>query len=269
LIRITKTELLKNKFTSLRQFITGNTVFVFVFIIAGLFSVKVISRNPDWKNNVTLYGSDVKACDKSARTHFNWALEILNTLSPNEKDKEKQNHLQDLAIEELNKSISIYPIDYRIRMLLGNAYYNKEDVPNSTKNYELALKLLPAPDPKVFYNLSTLYERTGQLDQSLAYADSAIKYAPDTSFTYNQKGVVLSKLKRFEEAIQSFQKCVDLNPSFVLALKNIGICYMNLQQGQKALEYFTKAQSMEPADPRYAGLIEAARQTMGGSSKGK
>jgi tetratricopeptide (TPR) repeat protein len=266
LIRITKTERFKNKFVSFKQFIFSNSVFVFVFILVGVYSLKTYSRNPDWKDNITLFGHDIQSCENSARAHFNWGTEILNVRFPKEHDKEKQNDLLDQVIVELNKSNAIYNNE-GVYLILSNVYFEKQDFPSALKNNQTAKELSQKPNPKVNYNFSRIYERIGQLERSLAYADSAINNAPNISFSYNQKGVVLSKLIRYDDAILAFKKCIELDPEFVMAYKNTGICYLNLKQGENALEFFNKAMAMNPADPSYTNLIASARQNIGDLSK--
>jgi tetratricopeptide (TPR) repeat protein len=239
LIKITKTDTIKSSFNSVSQLVFKNSVFAFVFVILAGYSIKLYSRNPDWKNSIALYTQDVNVVENSARAHYNLGVEILNELFPKESNIEKQKVLLSKSISELYKAVAIYP-DYK----------------------DVFLTLA-----RLYDNYSKMYDGLGQLELSLAYADSSIKYAPDISFIYNQKGVVLSKLNRFGEAIIEFNKCLKLDSTFVMAYKNIGICYLNLQQGELALFYLKKAQSMDPQDPRYTQLIENAGKLPGNTSK--
>jgi len=50
---------------------------------------------------------------------------------------------------------------------------------------------------------------------------------------------------RFEEAIQAFQKCLDLEPRFVLALDGLGLSYAGLNRTAEAISSFEKAISWQ------------------------
>jgi tetratricopeptide (TPR) repeat protein len=49
--------------------------------------------------------------------------------------------------------------------------------------------------------------------KSLRDADKAIALKGDWEKGWYRRGVALSNLQRYEEAMQAFQKCMDLNPS--------------------------------------------------------
>jgi tetratricopeptide (TPR) repeat protein len=49
--------------------------------------------------------------------------------------------------------------------------------------------------------------------KSLRDADKAIALKADWEKGWYRRGVALSNLQRYEEAMQAFQKCMDLNPS--------------------------------------------------------
>lgn len=68
-----------------------------MFIITVLYSVKTMSRNADWKDNITLYTHDVEPMAR-AKTHYYLGNELIKKVAEDEKDS-----IQRMAI--LNKGI--------------------------------------------------------------------------------------------------------------------------------------------------------------------
>lgn len=78
------------------------------------------------------------------------------------------------------------------------------------ENYTYATEM----DPKnhIFMtNRSLCYASMKKWDRSLRDADKAIALKPDWEKGWYRRGVALSNLGRYEEAMQAFQKCMDYN----------------------------------------------------------
>ena len=214
LIKVTKTENIKSRFSTVQQFIKGNrSIFTFVFIITILYSLQTISRSVDWRDNIALFGNDVKVADKSARAHYNWASSLLLDMYPKEKNKNKQNDILDRSIGEFNKAIAIFPNYADAHMNLALAYTDREYFDNAIASYETARQLYPKPTAKLYNNLGLLYGKTGKFSQALACMDSALKIEPDFAEAHNNRGNALAGLGKYNEALPEFQKAINLNKS--------------------------------------------------------
>ena len=77
------------------------------------------------------------------------------------------------------------------------------------------------------------------------------------------------RLKRYQEAIIAFQKCVDLNPKFQVAYNNMGACYANLNQNQDALKAFIMAVSIDSTDVLSNKYLGIGYQNIGDMEKAK
>lgn len=58
---------------------------------------------------------------------------------------------------------------------------------------------------------------------------------------YNNKGTALNKLKRYQEAIEFYNKSIELNPTYSAVYNGKGIALSNLERYQEAIEYYSKA----------------------------
>jgi len=94
----------------------------------------------------------------------------------------------------------------------GNEFFKKGDYERAIENYTYATEM----DPKnhIFMtNRSLCYASMKNWAKSLRDADKAIALKSDWEKGHYRRGVALSNLQRYEEAMQAFQKCMDLNPS--------------------------------------------------------
>lgn len=98
----------------------------------------------------------------------------------------------------------------------------------------------------------------------------------DDSADNYKKGAALYKHGRYQEAIESFEQAIRLNPDFAVAYNDLGAAYLNLGRHQEAIEAYNQAISIKPdyIEPHYnlgvayAGLghwqeaIEAFKQAI-------
>lgn len=66
--------------------------------------------------------------------------------------------------------------------------------------------------------------------------------------SWNNDGAKLSKLGKFEEAIECYDKAIEINPNFFLAWGNKGLALFNLKRYEEAMECFDKIIDIEPRD---------------------
>jgi hypothetical protein len=82
--------------------------FIVLIIVSCFFGVRTITRNQDWKSNISIYESGVRATPNSVKTHFNLGTEYLQqgNLST---DSLVRTQWYEKAKQSLNTARSIYP----------------------------------------------------------------------------------------------------------------------------------------------------------------
>lgn len=107
-----------------------------------------------------------------------------------------------------------------------------------------------------FIQLANFNKKTNNYKSSLAFSQKAFNFAKLNNDTKGKGDALFSlgttyfELKKMNDAIETFQKSADsyslLPPStdYALCYYNIGLCYMNLEDFQKAEINFDKAQSI-------------------------
>jgi CHAT domain-containing protein/lipoprotein NlpI len=84
--------------------------------------------------------------------------------------------------------------------------------------------------------------------QALINQVSSAEKSTDNSKAWYRRGLDLSNLGRYEEALASFDKCLTIKPDEHLAWNNRGVVLFNLERYQEALASFDKALEIKPDD---------------------
>lgn len=127
------------------------------------------------------------------------------------------------------------------------SYYRKGNVMISVGRFDAAVgafkqAVLLAPDDVDYYHsLSYAYSKTGELELSLEYANRAILLDKTSSYSYFRKAWALQEMEKYEEAINSYEKCIECESTFVDAYANISFCYSKLKDFNKSILYANKA----------------------------
>ncbi|WVQ71623.1 hypothetical protein IAR50_001163 [Cryptococcus sp. DSM 104548] len=97
---------------------------------------------------------------------------------------------------------------------------------------------------------------------------AALAARPNDWLLYNRLGATLANSGRSNEAISYYHKALLIHPSFVRALFNLGIAYMNLGQYTPAAQSIVDALRLQHADASEGYSFAQREGGMGGGSKG-
>jgi Flp pilus assembly protein TadD len=73
----------------------------------------------------------------------------------------------------------------------------------------------------------------------------SISASPSYSAAYNNLGITLDKVGRYDEAIGYFLEAIKINPNYAKAYNNLGISYKNKNQLDEAKEAYLKAMQLD------------------------
>ena len=69
---------------------------------------------------------------------------------------------------------------------------------------------------------------------------------PNDSYTWFELGSCYANLKRYKNAIKSFEKVVELDPNNSSALYSLGMMYGKLEEPEKGIEFVKKSLEIDP-----------------------
>ena len=148
------------------------------------------------------------------------------------------------AIEIYNKLSDICNPNAGLYVDTGNAFHKQGKISDSERFYDKALEI--EPDYPSAYSMKALcYMNYGKKDESLSYINHNIRQDQGRYEYYYTKGVINAYFNDFNNALQDFQKCINLKPDYVDAYDFSGDCYFRLGNQKEALEYYDKALSLK------------------------
>jgi tetratricopeptide (TPR) repeat protein len=222
-------------------------------MILALYSFKTIDRNPTWKNDYTLFTTDVHHSPNSAKIN-NAAGGASVTEAFKLPDGPQKTELLQNAIGYLNQAVKIHPTYKNAYLLLGNAYYYLNNYTGAIPAYEKALQV-DSNYEEASKNLGVTLRDAGRkageierdLNKSIALLKKSAQVNPTDSETYRLLGVSHGIAKKHEDAIKYFTKVVELNPDNAAAYMNLSNAYTHIGDEENTRLYRSKALSLDPS----------------------
>ncbi|MFX1273738.1 MAG: tetratricopeptide repeat protein [Promethearchaeota archaeon] len=91
------------------------------------------------------------------------------------------------------------------------------------------------------------YKKNGDYENAITYYSMFLSFHPDNCEAWENKGFVLSLLGKYKEAINCFDKALELNPQVPeLVLLNKGNSLINLKKYKEAILCFNSALDKDP-----------------------
>jgi tetratricopeptide (TPR) repeat protein len=178
-------------YTDFKTFLNDNMKPVIALaVILVLFSYTTMARNMTWKDNLTLYMTDVQKVPNSAHMLFYLANHISNEDILEGKPDSTVLRLRLEAIEYLDRAIKVFPKYADGYQRRGLIYSHLKNMKQAEEDYKMALR-----------------------------------FNPTHPIVYNNYGTLCFDQKRFEEAMTNFQQAVRYNPNYAHALNNVASVY--------------------------------------------
>ncbi len=222
------------------------------FVIVGAFSLKTIFRNPVWKNNFTLFTTDVNVSKNSAKLQNAVGGDMIRKYSKSQDENERIQKLTE-ASQHLQAALKIHPTYKNSYLQLGNCYNYLKQYEQSIASYQKVLSMDPNDD-NALNNLGITYRDAGRyygeekndLKTALNYLEKAYQSNPNEYETLRLLGVAYGVSGQNDKAISFFTKALALNPDNADAMWNLANSYFYSGNQAKAEELRQKAKAIDP-----------------------
>jgi tetratricopeptide (TPR) repeat protein len=222
-----------------------------IAITCGLFAFKTIDRNAVWKDNFTLFTTDIKTSTGSAKLQNSVGGEY-TTKGAMEKDEKKRMEYLQAAIPYLKEAVRIHPKYRNAYLLMGNAFNYMKDYPNAILAYQNCLKIDPVyVDAKK--NLAMTYREAGKtageqqnLQKAVQNLEEAYKLNPKDFETVRLLGVANAFGGNQQKALEWFEKSVEIEPRNAHSWWDLGTAYFQVKNIAKSEECRKKARELDP-----------------------
>ena len=238
-----------------------------VLVVAALYSIGVVKRNPVWKSNLTIWQDTAEKSPGSAMARYNLGNAFYRhnrtddaigefteavRLSPGYASARnnlglaylKKGLLPD-AIEELSKAVRLSPVRPNYHANLGNAYLASGRTIEAIEEYDRALDIRP-DSPHTLDALQSAYERLGPVDEAIAKLKAALELRPDDAESRLSLGNAYEGAGRTHEAIAQYVLALELNPYNPRAHNRLGVAYGKRGMLDKAITQFREALALSP-----------------------
>lgn len=236
------------KTLSERSALYGRAMAAAIVVLFAVYSVQIIVRNADYKDEFAFYKSAVSVSPASA---------------PSNKGLADQYHLMkeyDKAIFYYDKAIGIDP-GY-VEALLGQAlsYREKGDIAKAlaaaskAQIVEEKVAALKPKNPLIRFNLGNIYKEMGEMELARSEWEKAVELNPGYSEAYNHLGIYYQMKNDNRNAIAMYENSIRSNPYNAETHYNAAILYETEGMSEKAREHYKRF--MELAGPEYGDVVE-------------
>ncbi|HAY70799.1 MAG TPA: hypothetical protein DCX89_02820 [Saprospirales bacterium] len=215
-------------------------------------SAKTIARNTVWKDDFTLFTTDVKTSVNSAKVLNAAGGSLIDRAKNEENHYLKAKYLQEAEVH-LTKAIEIHPTYQNAYLLLGNAYYYQKKFEKAIEVFLHLTKILPEFEQgkqnlAVSYREAGKYlgEEKGDLRGSLKFLENAIQMLPEDYEANRLYGIANALSGNLKVALKHFQKCIELDPQNAGAYVNLGNTYFNMGDVAGGQAAHKKALELDP-----------------------
>ncbi|XP_046581370.1 protein O-mannosyl-transferase TMTC3-like isoform X2 [Haliotis rubra] len=215
-------------------------------LMAGLIlthSIKTVLRNNDWESEYTLFKSGLKVNQKNAKLFNN----VGHALEKVEEYSE--------ALEYFQRAVSVQPDDIGAHINVGRTLSTLNRTEEAEKAYRSALALFPPVIPgksyttriapnhlNVYLNLASLVSKNpDRLQEADDLLKTAVSMRSDYIQGYINRGDVLVKLGKREEALQVYQQALKVDDDNADIYYNLGVVSLELKRFNDAQKYFEAA----------------------------
>lgn len=188
--------------------------------------------------------------------------------------------------------------------VIGLAHLRARQLDQAESHLRVALEIDPKFMPS-YRNLAEVLHGKGEHEKALLLLNKAVELVPEGQVSYYQRGIVLKALNKNPEALadfnkaismglqpdqekrayfergmlktrasdydaarQDFEKAIEIDPNYYLALKNLAYAHYNLQHLVEAKTRFINLAQRNPEDQDVRNMLRALAQLVKGTPPG-
>jgi tetratricopeptide (TPR) repeat protein len=122
---------------------------------------------------------------------------------------------------------------------------NGELLATALRNCEQAIAM-NSDDPEAYYARGNVLLQLRRYDDAVGSFNKAIELKPEYPQPYNGRGNALQALRCFEEAVESYETAIALKADYAAAYSNRGNALQSLKRFENAIESYGKAIILRP-----------------------
>lgn len=151
------------------------------------------------------------------------------------------------AIPLFEKAILLEPTRNNWMNELGLIFYNQSDYKNALKYFKMAEDAGITKNNDFMENLAFAQLYTGDADNAMKNLNAILDKKPNNTQLMNDIAFAMYSTKRYEGAIEFYQKLLTVNPKDASSLYMAGMTFQKMGQKEKGQKICDKAIEMDPS----------------------
>lgn len=207
--------------------------YLLVFGVVLAYGAKTYSRNPDWKNNRSLFLTDVNHAPMSAKTNKGAAEALISMGRDDEARKDTAAAHQKFrrALDYQKVALALHPGYNDAWLDRGTAYYLLEQFDSAEvawrkageinpghSTFKTNWKILAAP----YYNAAVAFSKQQRYDTAAVLFRKAVEYDSTNAAFWYVLANAEAKAGKLSQGVKSFEKAALYDPGNVEYLYNLG-----------------------------------------------
>ncbi|MCB2183419.1 MAG: tetratricopeptide repeat protein [Desulfobulbaceae bacterium] len=167
----------------------------------------------------------------------------------------------DEAVGLFQRVLDSAPTDIAALTNLGTAQHRQGKLSEALDSFRQVLAL----DPNDLYglnNLALVLKDLGELEEAESIFSKVIRLQPSAE-AHHGLGLIHRKQGKQNDAVQSFQKALEINPDGIDSWRNIGIIYTEKMEFEKAIDVYEKIINQKPDDTESLNKLGLLHQKCG------
>lgn len=191
------------------------------------YGAKTVFRNAVWKNNQTLFTSDLENMPDNAMAHVFYAQLWLDQMQAAKTPQQAAESFKRFEAAQL-RALEIYP-----RFLSANL------------------------------KMASVYLSINQPQKALPFLENNLQWFPQEPAAYFGMGQYYYNQERYQEAMAFFEKALFLEPYYAEAYRYLAWCYVNTGCYEDAIGLLKEGAMLFPGKPQFYSLICHLQATNG------
>lgn len=146
------------------------------------------------------------------------------------------------AIEYYNQALEIKPLDVSILNERGWVYHSLLKYDSALLDFKRAAEI--TPDYYNYFNIAYTLDFLDSIEEAIDYYNKSIELKSDYHLSYNNRGYEYFRLEKYNEAIKDYSISIELKDDYYLSYYNRGIAYYQLKKYTKAISDYKKAKEL-------------------------
>jgi tetratricopeptide (TPR) repeat protein len=220
--------LLTTALEKLKMPAAGPALPALLLLLTACCAFKTIGRNTAWKNDETLFLTDVKTVPNSALVNNNAAAACMSEAKKNKEDIPLRNEWFAKAIAYFGRAIAIYPGHMNAHLNRGLCYFNMGQPANALPDWDTVRKYEPQKQElnkylataSAYFNSKGMgYSKSGQTDSAIYAFSHATEATPERPEAWYYLASALYTAGRKADAATAVDKALKLAPTYPEALR--------------------------------------------------